>query len=180
MQNHHQGMFLATREMLTAWKDRPNCDFANPRKRPGKSQPTEGTQRVWMSSHMLYGKRHCGVTQLLPKNTFGSLTVLHLPNKNYRRVGKYRKRKFADGSEVFDQPHESLLSAMELHLALRREFPQPPQKPYRGIRMVDQVNVARDRTPLLERRMSEYQAYVDRGGVMSADDMEKVALVEDA
>jgi hypothetical protein len=62
MKNHHQGMYLATRELLLAWKDRgPNCDFANARPRPGKNgQPTEGTQRVWMSSQMLYGGRHCG------------------------------------------------------------------------------------------------------------------------
>jgi hypothetical protein len=62
MQNHHQGMYLATRELLLAWKDRgPTCDFAKARPRPGKDgQPTEGTQRVWMSSHMLYGGRHCG------------------------------------------------------------------------------------------------------------------------
>jgi hypothetical protein len=61
MKNHHQGMYLATRDLLLAWKDRgPTCDFSNARPRPGKNgQPTEGTQRVWMSSQMLYGGRHC-------------------------------------------------------------------------------------------------------------------------
>ena len=61
MKNHHQGMYLATRALLLAWKDRgPSCDFANARPRPGKNgQPSEGTQRVWMSSQMLYGGRHC-------------------------------------------------------------------------------------------------------------------------
>lgn len=181
MQNHHQGMFLATRNLLKRWKVRPKCDFSNARMRPGKaSQPTEGTQRVWMSSQMLYGGRHCNVQQVLPKDTFGALTVLHLPNKNYRRVGKYRNRKFADGTETFEQPHESLLTAMELHLAVRAEWPQSPQHPYRGIKMVDQVDKPSDRTPLLERRLNEYQAYVDRGGVLSKDDMTKTALVEDA
>ncbi len=69
MKNHHQGMFLATRDLLLAWKNRPGCDFAKVRNRPGMknrpSQPTEGTQRVWMSSQMLYGGRHCNVQQVL-------------------------------------------------------------------------------------------------------------------
>lgn len=178
MKNHHQGMFLATRQLLLAWKDRPNCDFSNARNRPGKGhQPTEGTQRVWMSSQMLYGGRHCNVQQLLPKEKFGTLTVLHLPNKNYRRVGKYRNREFSDGTEVFEQPHSSLLTAMELHLSTRQAWPPEPQIPYRGIRMVDEV--FRERSSLLERRMREYEAYVKRGGVLSEEDMTKTALTED-
>jgi hypothetical protein len=90
MRNHHQGLFLATRFLLQAWKKRPGCRFDEVRNRPGlknrPSQPSEGTQRVWMSSQMLYGGRHCGVQQVIPVNSFGTLTVLHLPNKNYRRV----------------------------------------------------------------------------------------------
>ena len=45
-----------------------------------------------MSSRMLYGRKHCNVQQLLPIETFGVMNVLHLPNKNYRRVGKYHNR----------------------------------------------------------------------------------------
>ena len=182
MKNHHQGMYLATRELLLEWKDRgPQCDFANARNRPGRgSQPTEGTQRVWMSSQMLYGGRHCNVQQVLPKHSFGTLTVLHLPNKNYRRVGKYRNREFSDGTEVFEPPSNKLLTAMELHLAVRKEWPPEPQVPYRGIRMIDEVNKAGDRSELLERRMREFEAYAKRGGVLSDDDMAKTALVEEA
>lgn len=119
-----------------------------------------------------------GVQQVLPKNAFGALTVLHLPNKNYRRVGKYRSRQFADGTEVFQQPHESLLTAMELHLAIRKDLPSEPQLPYRGVRMIDEVDKARDRTPLLERRMREYMEYEKRGGVLSDHDMTQIDLVE--
>ncbi|KAL3927187.1 MAG: hypothetical protein SGARI_005391, partial [Bacillariaceae sp.] len=89
MTNHHQGMFLATDFLLKAWRDKKGCDFDKVRDRPGHknrpSQPAEGTQRVWMSSQMLYGGRHCNVQQVLPADSFGTLTVLHLPNKNYRR-----------------------------------------------------------------------------------------------
>jgi hypothetical protein len=116
---------------------------------------------------------------VLPKDKFGSLTVLHIPNKNYRRVGKYQKRQFADGTEVFEQPHSSLLTAMELHVAIRKELPSSPQHPYRGIRMVDEVNNPKDRTPLLDRRMREFIEYEQRGGILSSEDMTKLALVED-
>jgi hypothetical protein len=68
----------------------------------------------------LYGKKYCNVQQLLPSQTFGTLTVLHLPNKNYRRVGKYRNRTFATGNETFDLPHTTLLLSMELHIAVRK------------------------------------------------------------
>jgi hypothetical protein len=118
-----------------------------------------------------------GVQQVIPKDAFGALTVLHLPNKNYRRVGKYRNRQFADGTQVFEAPHESLLSAMELHLAVRKELPSEPIFPYRGIRMIDEVT--KDRTPLLTMRMQEYDEYVQRGGVLSAYDMTKTDLVEE-
>lgn len=178
MKNHHQGMFLATRDLLLAWKER--CNFHVASNRPGRrSQPTEGTQRVWMSSQMLYGHRRCAVLQVLPKTrSFGALTVWHLPNKNYRRVGKYRKRVFSDGSETFDQPHPSLLSAMELHLGMRKAWPPEPQIPYRGIMMVDEQG-DKDRTPLLERRMADFQRYVDNGGILSDEDYDHIALVEE-
>ena len=130
-----------------------------------------------MSSQMLYGGRHCNVQQVLPKDSFGSLTVLHLPNKNYRRVGKYRNRTFADGSEVFERPHPSLLTAMELHLALRAAIPNDPQKPYRGVQMVDEVVRQHDRFPLLDQRMKEYNEYAKRGGVLSQEDMSKTELL---
>lgn len=182
MKNHHQGMFLATRELLLAWKEKPGCEFDKVRNRPGMknrpSQPSEGTQRVWMSSQMLYGKHHCGIQQVIPIAEFGTLTVLHLPNKNYRRVGHYQNRTFSDGTEKFDfGATGSLLTAMELHLELRRKFPPSPKHPYWGVTMVDQVDMAR--TSLLKRRMGEYHAYVDRGGILSEKDFSSTALVEE-
>eukprot|EP00980_Cylindrotheca_fusiformis_P018018 scaffold5756_cov99-Cylindrotheca_fusiformis.AAC.2 len=175
MRNHHQGLFLATRFLLQAWKERPNCRFDEVRDRPGMknrpSQPSEGTQRVWMSSQMLYGGRHCGVQQVIPVDSFGTLTVLHLPNKNYRRVGHYRNRTFSDGTEKFDQGDPSkLLTAMKVHLAIRRQFPKKAASgTYSGITMVDEVTQAR--SALLEKRLGWYQAYVDRGGVLNEENM---------
>lgn len=185
MHNHHQGMFLATRDLLKAWKDRPGCEFDRVRNRPGlknrPSQPSEGTQRVWMSSQMLYGGHHCGVQQVIPVANFGALSVLHLPNKNYRRVGRFRNRTFSDGTEKFDfGVSGTLLTAMRLHLETKKAIPQKPNFPYHGIRMMDDCSCPRrcQCSPLLKRRMDEYQAYVDRGGLLSEEDMTKTDLVE--
>ena len=55
MHLHHQGMYMATRELLKAWKERKGCNFDVVKNRPGSgSQPSEGTQRVWMSSQQLF------------------------------------------------------------------------------------------------------------------------------
>lgn len=53
-----------------------------------------------MSSYMLYGNKHCNVQKLLQLITFSTLVVLHIPNKNYRRVGKYQNRTFSDCTEA--------------------------------------------------------------------------------
>merc|ERR1712176_1414848 len=188
-------MYLATRALLAAWKVRPKCRFHEIRDRPSHpsnpSQPTEGTQRVWMSSQMLYGNRHCAVTQLLPVENFGQLTVLHLPNKNYRRVGKQGrlggndnspKNEFSDGTEKFDKTNPDLLKGLELHIAIKRQFPDLKRtnvgegNRYKGIRMVDtDVNLGRvgkNHKKNAERRLEEYRAYVARGGYLIDSDMD--------
>jgi hypothetical protein len=195
MQNHHQGMFLATQDLLKAWRDRKGCDFDKVRQRPGRkdnpSQPTEGTQRVWMSSQMLHGKSHCNVQQLIPMKNFGQLTVWHLPNKNYRRVGKKGRigggsveNEFGKRGDTFIGPDASLPTEMELHLELRRLYPIQSDGQYKGIQMIDEVDRQRgigrsllgfsqnDYLKLLDERMDAYYAYVQRGGVMIENDFQ--------
>eukprot|EP00591_Stephanopyxis_turris_P002338 CAMPEP_0195510948 /NCGR_PEP_ID=MMETSP0794_2-20130614/3442_1 /TAXON_ID=515487 /ORGANISM="Stephanopyxis turris, Strain CCMP 815" /LENGTH=479 /DNA_ID=CAMNT_0040638471 /DNA_START=245 /DNA_END=1684 /DNA_ORIENTATION=+ len=190
MTNPHQGLFFATKELLLAWKDRPGCNFDQIRNRPGMrnkpSQPSEGTQRVWMSSNMLYGKSHCNVRQLLPVDNFGQFTVFHLPNKNYRRVGKKGRLgghvnedavKDEERIEVIDMPSDQLLTAVELHVAMRKEWPAKPRFPYQGVTMVDETQGQR-KSHLTQERIEEYKEYVKRGGVMTDEDMTKTDLVE--
>ena len=70
-----------------------------------------------------------------------------------------------------------LLTEMRFHIELRNATIQKPTIPYAGITMVDEVgNRGRDRPALLERRLGEYQAYVDRGGILSKEDMGKIYL----
>jgi len=196
MHHPHQGLYLVTPALLKSWKDRPKCLFNEIRNRPSHpnnpSQPTEGTQRVWMSSQMMYGKRHCGIIQLLPVENFGQLTVLHLPNKNYRRVGKQGrlggsdnapKNQFSDGTEVFQPSHPDLLKALELHIELKRQFPhlqtsnirENPNR-YTGIRLVDTDiklhKMAPNHRNACEKILEAYKMYVDRGGYLIDSDMD--------
>mmetsp|Transcript_30055 Transcript_30055/g.72144 ORF Transcript_30055/g.72144 Transcript_30055/m.72144 type:complete len:327 (-) Transcript_30055:18-998(-) len=172
MSNHHQGMYLATQDLLRAWKDRSGCEFNMVKNRPhakGKPhQPSEGTQRVWMSSQQLYGSHHCNVQQLLPMESFGALTVLHLPNKNYRRVGrkgrlggsKDKQKEMEDISAMqaaLPVVSSQLLTAMQLHTALRAKWPPKPQIPYKGIVMLDQVEGRQGNDPRLVQRMKDYR-----------------------
>lgn len=182
---------MVTPTLLLAWKDRPKCNFNIIRNRPSHpsnpSQPTEGTQRVWMSSQMMYGTRHCAIKQLLPVDNFGQLTVHHLPNKNYRRVGKQGRlgghdvnapvNEFSDGSEVFAPSHPDLLKALELHIELKRQFrhlqslniidnsSDGEEGRYNGVRIVDtDINN--------HKAMEAYKSYVKRGGYMIDTDMD--------
>ena len=195
LRNTHQGMFLATQDLLRAWKERGNnCRFDEIRDRPGwknkPSQPAEGTQRVWMSSVMLYGKKHCDVKLLMPLKSFGKMNVHHLPNKNYRRVGrKGRLGGFAENARVelnFGNitsigPHPSLMKQYEIHYGMRQHFPfqfVDKNGVYNGIEMIDKVvpgylNYKKDYGALLQRRMQAYQRYVESGGILTAVDMDE-------
>jgi hypothetical protein len=80
---HHQGMFMATREQLVAWKTRgPNCKFDRPIRRYGyHRERTSGAMD-------LYDTNFCNVTQLLPMDSMEDLYIHHMPNKNNERLPK--------------------------------------------------------------------------------------------
>jgi len=191
MKNHHQGMYIATRSLLLAWKTRPGCHFNIIRDRPSvknnPGQPSEGTQRVWMSSHMLYSTRYCNVQQVLPIRIFSQMTVHHLPNKNYRRVGKQGKidginfniyNDFDQGENVHTNSPD-LLTSIELHIVLfshylkNRKEKNTAMNEYKGITMIDDIDYelkfkGREDYKLMVRdRMKAYEDYVKRGGVMN-------------
>lgn len=194
MGNHHQGAFLATRALLAAWRDRPGCRFHEMRNRPSHpsnpGQPTEGTQRVWASSQMLHGSRHCAVKQILPVDDFGALTVLHVANKNYRRVGKKGRiggskpgaptNEFGDGTETFDMPDASLLTAAQLHkeLATRYHKADETTKTYRGVVDMEEkienghYKGREEHRATVDKIMRQFNAYKARGGFLIDSDFD--------
>ena len=100
--------------------------------------------------------------------SFGALTVLHLPNKNYRRVGrkgrlggsKDKQKEMEDTSAMqaaLPVVSSQLLTAMQLHIALRAKWPPKPQLPYNGIVMQDQVEGRQSNDPRLVQRMKDYR-----------------------
>jgi len=123
---------------------------------------------------------------------FGQLTVLHLPNKNYRRVGKQGrlgggdnspKNEFSNGTEVFQQSHPDLLKALALHIELKRQFPNLQTSNiggngnrYTGLRVVDTDiqlrQMSYDQRSRVENQLEAYRAYVERGGYMINSDMD--------
>lgn len=149
------------------------------------------------SSQMLYGSSHCNVQQVIPMDRFGSFNVFHLPNKNYRRVGKKGRlggtedsplNEFGDGKTKFVGPSHILLTAMELHVEIEKNFPSEKRSyrkknysnNYQGvIRMVDDefdpipyFKGKEHHMEIIKKRMKAYNDYVLRGGIMSKEDME--------
>ena len=120
--------------------------------------------------------------------------MLHLPNKNYRRVGKQGriggtdnspKNEFSDGTEVFQPSHPDLLQALELHVEMKRHFPnlnrtnlagEEGKEKYVGVRIVDTDiklgSFAPNHRKVAENRLEAYKAYVSRGGYMIDSDMD--------
>mmetsp|Transcript_28555 Transcript_28555/g.40391 ORF Transcript_28555/g.40391 Transcript_28555/m.40391 type:complete len:140 (-) Transcript_28555:25-444(-) len=72
LSQHHQGMYMATREQLLGWKDTCDC-FANPMKLHF------AYFRENLSSVCIY--KLCQVTQVIPKGSFQDFSVHHMPNK---------------------------------------------------------------------------------------------------
>lgn len=145
-----------------------------------------------MSSQQLYAPKHCGVQQVIPFDNFGALTVLHLPNKNYRRVGHFRNRTFSNGKESFDMGAQ-LLTAMGLHLEMRAINLGKAQHPYRRaiVAMEDKIDRSthwsremkhkfskEDYLDMVDRRIRDFDQYVSRGGVLTVEDLAKTALVD--
>jgi hypothetical protein len=81
---HHQGMYMATRDQLRAWKTRkPFCHFDIILRRPAYH-----TERV-SGAVELFSEEYCNVTQLIPLDSAEDFYVHHLPNTNHVRTPQY-------------------------------------------------------------------------------------------
>lgn len=135
-----------------------------------------------MSSYQLYEKKYCNIQQIIPVGAFGALTVHHLPNKNYRRK-KGGVSKLDHDKPTLPPVNESssnapeLVTALQLHLAMRQAWPEMPSSPQALFISVED-KVTRDRSPVLEARLQAFRDYQERGRVLSDDDMEHIDLIE--
>lgn len=145
---HHQGMFMATRQQLLAWKTRqPDCHFHTVERRPA-------WHRERISGAMdLYNPRHCNVTQLLPLNTFEDLLIYHMPNKNHRRMPK-------NVVSVRDL-HERRQRIIQHRDAIISKGAETQQQKYNGIQMFPDE---RNSTMSMHFNLSEFHAFVKNAG----------------
>ena len=159
--HHHQGMFMAVKEQLVAWKTRgPNCEFDRPVRRPGyHRERTSGAMD-------LYDSDYCNVTQLIPLDSLEDLYIHHMPNKNYER-----------------QPGQ-IFPAMDLHkrrmkVLLRgyryKKLWIDKNGRYNGIKMfIDEKNSSKS----IPYDLNMYQRYVSRGGMLADNELKEWELSE--
>lgn len=151
---HHQGMFMATKQQLSAWKSRgPDCHFDKIKRRPGYH-----TERI-SGALDLYDEQYCNVTQLLPLDSFDDLLVRHLPNKNNQRSPKKIK------------------SLRDLHKMRMQKIQEMNQEKnlwvdtfgkYDGINMLMDERVKNHR---MHFDLTEYNRYVKLGGRLTKEQL---------
>jgi hypothetical protein len=149
---HHQGMFMATKQQLLAWKNRgPECNFDKPVRREGYHiERTSGALD-------LYDEDYCNVTQLLPLDSFDDLLVHHLTNKNNQRspskilsLTDLHKRRIYKMQEV--DPNKKIWV---------NEFGE-----YDGIKIFKDERVEKHR---MHFDLTEHEEYVKRGGRLTEE-----------
>ena len=151
---HHQGMFMATKQQLLAWKTRgPDCHFDKIQRRPGYH-----TERI-SGALDLYDVEYCNVTQLLPLDSFDDLLVHHLPNRNNQR-----------------SPNK-IMSSRALHKMRMQKIQEMDQEKklwvdtfgnYDGINMFMDERVREHR---MHFDLTEFNQYVKRGGRLTNEQL---------
>lgn len=153
---HHQGMFMAIKDQLIAWKTRgPECLFDKPVRRPGyHRERTSGAMD-------LYDSDYCNVTQLLPLDSLEDFYIHHMPNKNYARLP------------------DRVIPTMDLHKRrMKVLLENDPNKKlwvdkngsYNGINMfIDE----KDSKKSLPFDLNNFETYISRGGMLSDHELKE-------
>ncbi len=151
---HHQGMFMATKQQLEAWKTRgPECQFDRPVRRTGyHRERTSGAMD-------LFDEEICNVTQLIPLDSTEDFYIHHMPDKNNHR-----------------QPTKRT-STMDLHKRrMKQILEMDPEKKlwvdeegrYNGIKMfIDE----KKKDFYLPFDLTNYEKYVSRGGMLTDEEL---------
>lgn len=145
---HHQGMFMATRLQLLAWKTRePDCHFHKVERRPGYH-----TERI-SGCLDLYDVEYCNVTQLLPLDSFEDFLIHHIPDKNHKRSP------------------QNIVRTIDLHKRRMRALhsdARMDKRSYNGIKMyIDEI----DPNKTVHFNLTAYNNYVQRGGILSEEEL---------
>jgi hypothetical protein len=157
-QLHHQGMFMAVKDQLVAWKDRgPHCEFDRPVLRSGyHRERTSGAMD-------LYDPNCCNVTQLIPLDSLEDLYIHHMPDKNNQR-----------------RP-DNVISTMDLHKrrmkVLLRDDPNKKLWVDKKSGRYDGINILvdeKDDNKSIPFDLNLYQRYVSRGGMMAEDELKEL------
>lgn len=155
---HYQGFYMAAPEQLRGWRDRPPaCRFAE-----FPQQDHQGMHREYVGGGIsLHDPHICNVTQLIPLDRSEDFFVWHMSQK------------------YFQHPHFSSLVVpiMDLHHDIRwklqdarrwntsSSFGHDQVDPYAGINMYDDEHND-SMKPAVPLNLSEYEAYVARGGLL--------------
>lgn len=153
---HHQGMFMATREQLIAWKTRgPLCLFDKPvRRRAYHRERTSGAMD-------LLDEEYCNVTQLLPLDSLEDFYIHHMPNRNNHR---------SPGRVVATMDLHKRRMAVLLANDPKRKLWADSNGRYNGINMfVDEKN----ETATIPFDLTSYNTYVKRGGMLNKDELQE-------
>jgi len=154
---HHQGMYMATRQQLLAWKTRkPFCHFDIILRRQAYH-----TERV-SGAVELFSEEFCNVTQLIPLDSAEDFYIHHLPNSNHLRSPQYivTTRKL----------HQLRMQAIQ-ELNPNQRLWVDREGTYNGIQMfIDEEGTDK----IVVRNMTTYKEYVSRGGMMTQSMMSKV------
>ena len=149
---HHQGMFMATKQQLLAWKTRgPDCHFDKIERRPGYH-----TERI-SGALDLYDVEYCNVTQLLPLDSFDDLLVHHLPNKNNQRT----PQKIISTRDL----HKMRIWKMQ-DIDQNRKIWVNEHGKYNGINMFMDERISTHR---MHFDLKDYNLYVKRGGRLTRE-----------
>jgi len=151
---HHQGMFMATKQQLIAWKTRgPDCHFH-------KIERRSGWHRERITGALdLYNEEYCNVTQLLPLDSFEDLLIHHMPNRNYNR----KPLNIVTTRNL----HKMRMKAMQ-SINKSGKIWVDDKGEYNGIIM---INDERDPTKPMHFNFTEYDEYVSRGGRLSEEQL---------
>jgi len=154
---HHQGMSMAIRDQLVAWKTRgPDCHYHRIDRRYGyhRERITGGLD--------LYNPEFCNVTQLIPLDGMEDFLVHHMPDKNYGRMP----------GNILPTRDLHKMKVRAIQVAVGEGSGGRVGEEVRYDKVIEMFEDERDPKKRMHFDMTEYQKYVDGGGRLTEEQLE--------